>query len=148
MARSLGLTSRMFPTCAYFVPISGKPEIGARRPVAAAGAIGVVKPRLAREEVVAGKSFAREQPVLGRALARDLAGGEDMADGDAALGERACEHQAVAIERVALRAHQRDAMARAFGDDAIKPFAAVFGGRRALVRAGAQFLAAIKICDR
>src|ERR1700688_1290406 len=103
MARSLGLTSRMFPTCVCFMPISGKPEIGARWPVAAAGAIGVAESRLTREEVVAGQSLPREQPVLGRTLARDLAGAEDMADGDAALDERAREHQGMAIERVALR---------------------------------------------
>src|ERR1700730_1871483 len=127
MACSLGRTSRMFPTCAYFVPISGKPEIGAMGPMAA-GAIGVAQPRLAREEVVAGKSFAREQPVLGRALACDLAGGEDVADGNAALRKRAREHQAVAVERVALRAHQRDAMAHALGDNAIEPCAEALGG--------------------
>ena len=73
------------------MPISGKPEIGAMGPVAA-GAIGIAKPRLAREEVVAAKSLAREQAILGRALARDLAGGKNVADGDAALDERAREH--------------------------------------------------------
>ncbi len=58
------LHKSMFPTCVCFMPISGKPEIGARGPVAAAGAIGVAKPHLAREEVVAGKPLARKQAVL------------------------------------------------------------------------------------
>src|SRR5271169_4875923 len=103
------------------------PGRGAMRPVAA-GAIAVAKPCLAREEVVAGKAFAREQPVFRRAMARNFAGSEDVADGNAALDERAREHQAMAIERVALRAHQRDAMTRALSDDAIKPVAKAFGG--------------------
>ena len=67
------------------MPISGKPEIGAMGPMGA-GAIGVAQPHLPREEVVAGKSFARKQSILGGALVCDLAGAEDVADGDAALG--------------------------------------------------------------
>src|SRR5258708_33896752 len=105
MAHSLGRTSRMFPTCVCLMPISVKPEIGTVRAVAA-GAIGVAKPCLAREKIVAGKPFAREQPVLGRALARDLAGGEDMADGCTAFDKGTRKHRAMASERGALRAQQ------------------------------------------
>jgi hypothetical protein len=115
----------------------------------AARAIGVREPHLAREEVIAGKALPRKQAIFGGGMAFDLAGSEHVADGMAALGKDACESETMAIEWVALSAHQGEAPRGAFADDATKPAFEVIGHDRvpALIQAAAEFVAAKQISD-
>src|SRR5262245_63354179 len=100
----------------------------------------------------------REQPLLAPRLRLDAAIGEDMACGDTLLGERARDQQeTVAVERLALGAHQADAMAAAVLDQAVEAGTKVGGCRHrvvvddavaielAIARAAAERLAERKI---
>ncbi len=75
-----------------------------------------------------------EQALLGCGVRLDRAVGEDMAGRHAPLGERARDQQAaVAIERLALRAHQAQTLPPRLVDDPVETGAKRRGRRHRLV---------------
>ena len=90
------------------------------------------RPRL--QEVPPGQLHGVEQPVHRVVMGLEPSVGEDMGHGDAAFDQAAADQdRAVAIERLLLRAHQRDAIVLRTPDHPVDPLAEESGPRHAVV---------------
>ena len=82
----------------------------------------------------AGGPQAGEKPLFGGRMGLDRAVAQNVADRTAAPRQRPADQQAaVAVERLALRAHQAQAMLRHLGDDAIETGVKLGGGGHRLI---------------